>query len=472
MEIIAIDSAKDVIQQAYILTDNAQLQTLGLSKGEMSFVEEQLNEGSGAVALQKLPHTLHFIKIEATKHQFQALEKARIQGGKLAKNIQHKAEEIYVEDLTNTGLQLAFAEGMALGNYQFLKYFSDREKRAAKLQRIKLAAADKNEIRQLNAVLKAVYLSRDLVNEPLSYLTAEKLSAEIEKAGKEFGFKTEVLNKKKLEVLKMGGILAVNRGSQDPPTFTIAEYKPDKPINKKPIVLVGKGVVYDTGGLSLKPTAGSMDMMKSDMGGAAAVVGAISAIAGAELPVHVISLIPATDNRPGENAYAPGDVITMYNGSTVEVMNTDAEGRMLLADALHYAKQYDPQLVFDLATLTGSAAIAIGKQGVVTMGTADDEDFIKLEDAGYRCYERIARFPFWEEYGEQLKSSIADVKNIGGREAGAITAGKFLERFTDYPWIHMDIAGLAFLSKDNHYRLQGGTGVGVRLLFNYLKEMA
>jgi leucyl aminopeptidase len=308
------------------------------------------------------------------------------------------------------------------------------------------------------------------VNEPLSYLTAQTLSKEIEALGSKNGFKVEVFNKKKIEALKMGGILAVNRGSQDPPTFSILEYKSAQAKNSEPIVLVGKGVVYDTGGMSLKPTAGSMDSMKSDMGGAAAVIGAINAAAKAELPIHVIGLIPATDNRPGENAYVPGDVVKMYDGSTVEVLNTDAEGRMLLADALAYAKNYKPKVVVDLATLTGAAAMAIGRFGVVAMGTAGDQEFSKLDLAGKECYERVAHFPFWDEFDELLKSTIADQKNIGGREAGAITAGKFLEHFTDYPWIHVDIAGPAFLNSSDHYRSQGGTGVGVRLMYQFLKS--
>jgi leucyl aminopeptidase len=236
------------------------------------------------------------------------------------------------------------------------------------------------------------------------------------------------------------------------------------------LVLVGKGVVYDTGGLSIKPTAGSMDMMKSDMSGAAAVIGAIYAIAKAKLAVHVIGLIPATDNRPGENAIAPGDVITHFDGTTVEVLNTDAEGRLILADALAYAKKYKPELVIDLATLTGAAARAIGPEGIVYMGTAETEVKISLEVAGREVYERLVEFPLWDEYKDQLKSSIADMTNLGGPNAGAITAGMFLKHFTDYPWLHLDIAGPAYLTKPNGYLTQGGSGVGVRLLFQFIKE--
>jgi len=267
----------------------------------------------------------------------------------------------------------------------------------------------------------------------------------------------------------MGGLLAVNKGSIDPPTFTIIEYKPEKTINSKPYVFVGKGVVFDTGGLNIK-TGDYMNDMKSDMAGGAAVAGSIYAIAKAKLPVHVVGLIPATDNRPDGNAFVSGDVIYIYDGTSVEVLNTDAEGRLILADALAYAKKYDPVLVIDLATLTGSAMRAIGVQGSVAMGQKSADEIKMLSESGYRTHERIVEFPFWEEYDEELKSTIADIKNLGGANAGAITAGKFLAHFTDYPYIHLDIAGTAFLDKKDSYRGIGGTGVGVRLLFDFMKQ--
>jgi leucyl aminopeptidase len=268
----------------------------------------------------------------------------------------------------------------------------------------------------------------------------------------------------------MGGILAVNRGSNDPPTFSILEWKPTKANNKKPIILVGKGIVYDTGGVSLKPTANSMDFMKSDMGGAATVIGSMVAIAANKLPLHVIALVPSTDNRPGQDAYVPGDVIEMFSGDTVEVLNTDAEGRLVLADALHYAKKYQPELVIDFATLTGAAARAIGPEGISYMSTADDTICEKMEKSGFNVYERLVRFPLWREYRNQLKSNIADIKNLGGPSAGMITAGKFLEHFIDFPWLHFDIAGSAYLKVADGYRTKEGTGVGVRLVYDFLKN--
>jgi leucyl aminopeptidase len=367
---------------------------------------------------------------------------------------------------------LAFAEGLALGSYQFNKYLNKKDEKDNSLKSIRILTGEKQAVKELDHLCRAVYKTRDLVNEPLSTLTAVKLSEEVEEMGREAGFQVEVFHKKKIESLKMGGLLAVNKGSIDPPTFSILTWKPDKPRNDKPIVLVGKGVVYDTGGLSLKPTHDSMDYMKCDMAGAAAVAGALYAIARNKLPVHVVGIIPATDNRPDGNAYVPGDVIRMFDNSTVEVLNTDAEGRMILADGLSWAEKLDPELVMSIATLTGAAHAAVGKYGIVSMGNAGRKEVDALKKSGERVYERIAEFPFWEEYEELLKSDVADLKNIGGRYAGAITAGKFLEHFTNYPYIHLDIAGPAFNKSRDSYRGKGGSGVGVRLFYDFIKNHA
>lgn len=366
---------------------------------------------------------------------------------------------------------LNLIEGIILSTYRFDKYLSTNESFFLKIIKADCAYLDQSELNQLISICKASFITRDLVNEPPLRLTPEIYSSKIKSLGKKFGFKTDVYKKSKIEALKMGGLLAVNMGSEAPPTFNIMEWKPKNPINKAPIILVGKGVVYDTGGLSLKPTPNSMDLMKSDMAGSAAVVGTFCAISELKTPVHIIGLIAATDNRPGKMAYAPGDVIQMHNGSTVEVLNTDAEGRMTLADALSYAKKYKPELVIDIATLTGAASRAIGQEGLVFMGTASEETKKQITDASNEVYERLVEFPLWEEYGEQIKSDIADLKNIGGPNAGHITAGKFLEAFTDYPWLHIDIAGSAFLTSEDSYRGKHATGSGVRLLTQFLKSI-
>ncbi len=374
-----------------------------------------------------------------------------------------------VNDTLKTSNAWAFAEGIALGNYQFAQHKPSAQKNLHTFETIHVVDSRLKDaqLKDLHIIVDATCKARDLVNEPVNILNATGLANAFKNMGKQAGFKVEVFNKAKIVQMKMGGLLSVNAGSVDEPTFTVMEYKGRGAKNKKPYVLVGKGVVYDTGGLSLKPTPNSMDLMKCDMAGAAAVGCTMYAIAKAKLPVHVIGLVPATDNRPGFNAFAPGDIITMMDGSTVEMLNSDAEGRMILADALHYAKKYSPELTIDIATLTGAAAAAIGQYGIVAMGNAPAKHKTKLSDSGFRTHERLAEFPFWDDYYELMKSDIADMKNIGGPYGGAITAGKFLEKFTNYPYIHLDIAGPAFLTGKDSYRGKGGSGVGVRLLFDF-----
>ncbi len=306
-----------------------------------------------------------------------------------------------------------------------------------------------------------------MINEPVSALNSNNFPKIVQNLSKDGGFSLEILNKQKIEALKMGGLLGVNKGSIDPPVFLILNWTPSKAINKKPYLLVGKGIMFDTGGINIK-TGKYMEDMKCDMSGAAAVVSSIYAISKAKLPVSVIGLIPITDNRLNGNSLVPGDVITMHNGITVEVMNTDAEGRLILADALSYAKKFKPELVIDIATLTGSASIAIGIYGIVGMHNKEaDNEFCKLQTSGEKVFERVVEFPFWDEYAESIKSQVADLKNVGERDAGMITAGKFLEKFTDYPYIHLDIAGPAFIDKNFNYWGSQATGITVRLLYDF-----
>jgi len=374
--------------------------------------------------------------------------------------------------LAGSGVEF-IAQGLALRDYRFETYKRDPSRYGVEEIQISRSDISDLKIRELEGLTKAIFFARDLVNEPANVLTATELSNRISKAGESSGYKVEVLHIDRIKALKMGGLLSVNQGSTKEPTFTIIEYKPKNASNNKPVVLVGKGIVYDTGGLSLKPTANSMDMMKCDMGGAAAVVGAIHASALNEIPLHVIGLIPATDNQPGPDAYAPGDVITMYDGTCVEVMNTDAEGRLVMADALAFAKQYSPFLVMDLATLTGSSMRAIGNYAGAMMGTADEDTKKTLIHSGFRAHERIIEFPLWDDYATDLHSDIADTRNLGPTPmADVIIAGKFLEKFTDYPWMHVDIAGPAYLPSSRGYLPKGGTGFGVHLLYEFFKKLS
>ncbi len=457
-----------------IAKKDVKFEKYGFSADELNFIHKQLKNKFDQILINQYKKFVLILIIDyKNKKPFSVLESLRKSANAAHGFIKKfKIKSITISHtLNNPDELLAFTEGLALSNYQFLKYFKDKKEKKNHLENIELdGKIELDEINNLNNLIKGVYYSRNLVNEPASYLNAIQLSKEIKAIGKEAGFSVEVLDKKQIESLKFGGLLAVNKGSIDPPTFSILEWKPEDAKNKKPIILVGKGIVFDTGGLSLKPTPGSMDEMKSDMAGAAAVTGAMYAISKNKLPYYVVALIPATDNRPDGNAYAPGDIIKMHNGLTVEVLNTDAEGRMILADALSYAKKYKPELVIDVATLTGSASMAVGKYAIVGMGNSKESVMKKLQKSGENVYERIVEFPFWEEYGELLKSDVADLKNIGGREAGAITAGKFLENFTDYPYIHLDIAGVAYLLSDDKYRTKGGTGVGVRLLYDFVRN--
>jgi leucyl aminopeptidase len=469
---IEIVKKHDSSENGIILLNNtAQIADVTQVSALRQYLEHKLKK-AGDTAVQNQNGHISIFGLLAVEDKPADLEKARRMGHSNYQLIhEEQIEKLQISGTASKAAVLAYVEGMLLSHYQFNKYKKNDEAKRY-LSKIKLYHNDikKADIEELLNVVKAVYTARDLVNEPVIYLTAKQLASEFERMGKEAGFDVEVLGKNKIQSLKMGGLLAVNLGAPNPPTFTIMEYKPAKAVNKKPIVLVGKGVVFDTGGLSLKPTPGSMDAMKCDMAGAATVGAAIYAAALNKLPVHVIALVPATENRPDGNAVTPGDVITMMSGTTVEVLNTDAEGRLILADALHYAKRYKPELVVDFATLTGAAARAIGKEGIVYMGTADEDQKAAFNQAGHAVHERLVEFPLWEEYEAQIKSHVADLKNLGGADAGAITAGAFLNAFTDYPWLHFDIAGPAFLESNDHYRPKGGTGVGVRLLYQYLKH--
>lgn len=451
--VILLSKKQDTAELPKGLPKYIQTEIAEYVKGDLKGLEYRTSEGK------------HYFFAKSQKSN----EDYRLIGNKIRVSVPKSTKSIFISGTKDNSYFVA--EGLLLSNYQFLKYRKDAEKEAYALETIDFSSdISSAKITELSASINAVNWARDMVNEPVSFLTAEQFAHEMEIKAKELGIQSKVLQKSQIEALKMGGLLAVNKGSIDPPTFTILEYKPKKAINKKPIVLVGKGVVYDTGGLSLKPTPGSMDSMKCDMAGAAMVAGTIFAAAEMKLDVHLIVLIPATDNRPGGNAYAPGDIITMYDGTTVEVLNTDAEGRLILADALAYSNKLSPELVIDAATLTGAAFRAIGQSASCVMGNANQKILDKLCEAGMETHERTVLLPFWDDYFEEMKSKIADLNNLGGGMAGMITAGKFLEHFVKSPYVHFDIAGPAYLEKPQNYRGHGGTGYGIRLLIHFLKN--
>ncbi|MBI5538477.1 MAG: leucyl aminopeptidase [Bacteroidia bacterium] len=471
-----ISFASEIANQksvVYLIKKDTNISQLNLLKTELKFLKDEIKNDKKNIDINSYSNLNCFRVVDTKKTDWLIKEDLRKSGNKLQNYLkENDQKEVQIVDLLdNEDFQLAFAEGILLSSYKFDKYLTEKKDDTLKKIIIVTSKPNKKKWEQLKHVLQAVNISRDLVNEPVNFLNAQQLSVEIEKMGKDAGFSVKVFDKKKITELKMGGLLAVNMGSVDPPTFTVMEWKPKRFINDSPIVLVGKGVVYDSGGLSLKPTGDSMDYMKCDMSGAASVSGAIYAAAKSKLPIHIVGLVPATDNRPSGNAYAPGDIITMMNKTTVEMLNADAEGRMILADALCYAKKYNPMLVIDIATLTGSAIAAVGKVASVAFSKDADELYSKLDESGNETYERLIRFPLWDDYSEMIESKIADLKNVGGKYAGAITAAKFLEKFTDYPWIHLDIAGTAFAITKESYRGLGGTAVGVRLFFDFFNRI-
>ncbi|QSB29274.1 M17 family metallopeptidase [Flavobacterium sp. CLA17] len=357
-------------------------------------------------------------------------------------------------------------EGMLLSSYKFTKYKTAQQKSVFKVY-VRNRSFSKEKIKELSLLVQCISFTKTLVNEPPNYMDALKFSQKAKEAALLFGFEAQILRIKEIEELKMGGLLAVNKGSDTPPTFNVLTYKPDGAVNARPLVLIGKGVMFDTGGYSLK-AAGAMSGMKCDMAGGAAVLGTLAAIAGNKLPYYVIGLIPATDNKISSEAMVTDDIITVMDGTTIEVDNTDAEGRLLLADALTYARRFDPELVFTVATLTGASAAITGSFGIAMFGN-EQQQMDALKITGEEVYERLLELPLWKEYAALLKSDIADFRNIGGPVGGASTAAKFLEHFTHFPWLHLDIAGAAFLKEAAGYRQKGATGVPVRLLYSFIE---
>ena len=377
-----------------------------------------------------------------------------------------------LEDLTE-----AAVEGVLLGLYRFTHFKTPDKKEERNVKAFTLLAAGDGEARRMKAaaqraeiVSKAVCYARDLVSTPSNEMTPTDMARRAKDAAASPKVRLTVLDNGKMEKLGMNALLSVARGSMEPARFIILEYEGGSR-SERPYVIVGKGITFDSGGISLKPPD-KMEEMKADMSGGAAVLAVIKAAAELRIPLNLVGLVPATENLPGGRAYKPGDVLRSMSGKTIEVISTDAEGRLILADALTYAARFKPKAIIDMATLTGACIIALGDDVIGMMGT-DDGLKNDLRRAATETGEKLWELPIWDDYAELIKSDVADMKNTGGRAGGAITAAVFLGKFVgEIPWVHLDIAGPAWLSKERHYIPRGASAVGVRLLVRFLRDRA
>jgi leucyl aminopeptidase len=363
----------------------------------------------------------------------------------------------------------AIGEGLAQGAWQFLELKRPGEERKPALERVDVLAPDDDAAleagHRIGAALGAGQtFARGIQVLPGNICTPSYVARAAEELATRHGFGVTVLDRAAITQEKMGALLSVAQGSVEEPRFIALEYKGAE---GAPIVLVGKGVTFDTGGISIKP-AQNMEDMKYDMSGAAAVLGTFEMLGRLKPAAHVVGLIPSTENMPSGTAVKPGDVVTSHLGKTIEIINTDAEGRLILCDALSWARRYQPACVIDIATLTGAVVVALGHTASGVMGS-DDALVEEVRQAGELAGERVWPLPLWDEYRDIMKSDIADVKNAGGRPAGSISAGWFLREFVEgFPWAHLDIAGTAYTEREDPAKVKGPTGVGVRLFSEFV----
>ena len=368
----------------------------------------------------------------------------------------------------------SFVIGLLLGLYQFNEFKTlDRDK-IKEIEELILLGETGGEILSISDGLRtgkiiseAVCMARDLVNGPSNEITPTVLAEKAKQIAREHNMEVQVFEVNQAEAMGMGAFVAVAKGSQEPGKFITLEYNKDKGLDT--IALVGKGITFDSGGISIKPSE-KMERMKDDMSGAAAVLATMQVASKLQIPLHLVGIIPATENLPSGKAYKPGDILKTLSGQTVEVISTDAEGRLILSDALTYSLRYQPKGIIDLATLTGACVIALGDYVIGLFG--NEESLLKrIEEASEKAGEKLWRLPLWDEYLEYLKSDVADFRNVGTRAAGAIIGAIFLSKFVGkIPWVHLDIAGPASIEKDRPYIPRGGTGVGVRLLVQLLRD--
>jgi leucyl aminopeptidase len=401
-----------------------------------------------------------------------SLEKLR----RCAADVAKKARSLRVREAalslpeSGEGRARAVAEGATLGLYRFTRYKTKNADRELETLELVLEGSADEAAASRGAdvgvkVAAATLFARDLANEPSNAATPEYLAQKAREIAQRHGMQLRVLDRAGIEDEGLVGLATVGRSAQNEPRFIVLEHRAAGG-EDAPIALVGKAVTFDSGGISIKPSSG-MENMKFDMSGGAAVLGAMEAVGALDLDLNVVALVPATENLPGGNAFKPGDVLKLHSGKTVEILTTDAEGRLILADALSYARRYGPAAVVDCATLTGACHVALGDHASGLMG--NDEDLIaEVQAAGETTGERAWPLPLFDEYTEQIRGDVADIKNSGGRYGGALTAGAFLKEFADYPWAHLDIAGTAYGKKGNAYTPQGATGAPARLLVEFL----
>lgn len=453
---------------------NAEVQT-ALKTKEFS---AEFGEIKSITTLGKIPARKVFVVGLGKRSEF-TLEKMRRISANVLKTVKASGAKQYASVLHHAGnfqkdqAVLAAAEGVLLANYGFDRYRTE-EKEKLKLKQIDSVVFLEREVspqlqkalEKANLIAEATNYVRDLVNLPANVLNPEYLAEEALKLKK--WMKVTVFDMAQLKKMGCGGIVAVGQGSANEPKLIVLDYNPHA---KKSLAIVGKGVTFDSGGLSLKPGK-YMETMKQDMAGGATVLGVLKAAAEMKLNVHLMGVIPTVENMPSGKSYRPDDIVTFFNGKTAEIGNTDAEGRVILADGLSYAESLKPQRIIDLATLTGACVVALGywATGLMTKNDAMAKD---LEKAGEETGDRVWRLPFWEEYMENMKSDIADVRNVGkGYDAGTIEGAVFLSHFVkDTPWVHLDIAGTAFWSEPKFYHPKGATGAGVRLLLKYVESL-
>ena len=366
----------------------------------------------------------------------------------------------------------SFVEGLILGSYKFLEYKSNKSEETVMKSAVLINGASRSGVDRGKTISHSVCFARDLASHPSNVVTPSRLATEARRIARESGLKCTVYGRNEFSKMGMGAFAAVAKGTDEPPKFVLLHYHGGRK-GDAPIAFVGKGITFDTGGISIKPST-KMDEMKYDMCGAAAVLGIMKAVGKLRPKVNVIGAVACTENMPGGHAIKPGDIVKAYNGKTIEILNTDAEGRLVLSDALAYvAKRYEPRYMVNYATLTGAVIVALGHLASGVMGT-DDRLVEAIKRAGEVTGERVWELPLWDDYCEDVKSKIADVKNLGApRQAGTIAGGAFLKEFVgDIPWAHIDIAGTAWWDKDRPYNPAGPTGVGVRISLELLNILS